>query len=136
MVAGQHYSRIVFPLAATHYSSPFYATTTAAADGYASAPNKQRSTSINNLSKHILKNYSNIAASVSSSLIPTNTLFLNQKLNIGETRRQNQLNAASNQNQNFGFRQANISSASTNVFGPSTHDNESINFAKKVSVQR
>ena len=42
---------------------------------------KQRSTSINNLSRNVLKNYTSIAASISSSLIPTNTLFINQKLN-------------------------------------------------------
>jgi hypothetical protein len=66
-----HQSHFLFPLDACHSESK-HAITSAS---------KQRSTSINNLSRSILKNYTNIAASASSSLIQTNSLFVNQKLN-------------------------------------------------------
>ncbi len=66
-----HRSHFLFPVDACHSESK-HAITSAS---------KQRSTSINNLSRSILKNYTNIAASASSSLIQTNSIFVNQKLN-------------------------------------------------------
>ena len=86
---------------------------------------KQRSTSINNLSRNVLKNYSYIAASVYSSLTPTNTLFIKQNLNSPSCEEQRQkVNQLKNSDS--------IKQINSSFFGSVSSDSEE-NFSFKVN---